>query len=62
MHSISIIKCVMPLRLFFSFIQRYRITTAPTYLRLFAFFAYICGFTNIRGGLRFFMEIDWIEK
>jgi len=62
MHSISIIKCVMPLRLFFSFIQRYRITTAPTYLRLFAFFAYIGGFTDNHCDLHPYMERKWIEK
>jgi len=45
-----------------SFIQRYRIvsliTTAPAYLRTFALFSYIAGFTDnrSRSDLRFYMQ------
>lgn len=36
--------------------------TAPAYLRPFALFAYICGFTSNRSDLRYFIENKWKER
>ena len=36
--------------------------TAPAYLRPFALFAYICGFTNTRTDLRYYVENQWKQR